>query len=146
MKPPFALLLLAGLVAATPALAAPDDPARPVVAVYEGHYRCTQGYTRLTLYLARRQRGAPDVVTFEFGPTTSYPDIPAGEYTLSGTLDPAGGDLVLEPRAWVNQPPGYSMVGLTGQSTDGGETFSGEIVAPVPGCTTFTVTRTRFGM
>lgn len=139
-------VVLSGVLAASPALSAPDNPARPIVAVYEGHYVCPQGVTRLTLSLARRQAGKPDAVFFEFGPTTSYPNIPAGEFTLSGTLDPDGSELVLDPSAWVDQPPGYAMVGLLGRSTDGGETFTGQVVAPSPGCTTFFVKRTRYGM
>ena len=96
--------------------------------------------------LARRLPGLPDSVTFEFGPTTSYPDIPSGAFTLFGTLDPAGSLLALQPQAWTRQPEGYAMVGLSGQSSDGGETFTGEVLAAMPGCTSFSVTRTRFGM
>ena len=138
--------LLAGVLTASPVLGAPDNSARPIVAVYEGHYVCPQGLTRLRLNLARRQPGVPDVVSFEFGPTTGTPDIPTGEFRLSGTLDPDGGELVLDPLAWVDQPPGYEMVGLSGRSMDGGVTFTGEVVSPHPGCTTFSVKRTRYAM
>lgn len=137
-------VMLASLLMASIAFAAPDNPGRPIVAVYEGHYTCPQGLTRLTLKLGRRQPGVPDAVSFEFGPTTGNPDVPVGEFNLHGTLDPDGGSLLLDPLAWVDQPSGYVMVGLSGRSTDGGETFSGDVVSDYPGCTTFFVKRTRF--
>ena len=111
-------------------------------AVYEGFYLCGQGQSRLTLRVQQRQSSlAPDIVVFEFGPTALSPDQPDGSFTVSGMITETVLDL--QPVSWIKQPPEYLMVGLQGASYDQGRTFQGTIVAPVPGCTMFSVTRTR---
>jgi len=111
-------------------------------AVYEGAYFCGQGQSRLVLRLQPRQSNlAPDMVIFEFGPTAANPNQPDGSFFVSGMLTETA--LNLQPVNWIKQPPGYEMVGLSGASTDQGRSFQGTIVAPLPGCSTFSVTRVR---
>ena len=59
---------------------------------------------------------------------------------LRGTVDVSSGRLDLQPLSWLSQPPRYVMVGLSGTSSDGGNTFDGKVLNGF-GCTTFSISR-----
>jgi hypothetical protein len=65
------------------------------------------------------------------------PAVPNGSYELTGNFSAAKG-LVLIPDYWINQPPGYEMVGLSGPSPSG-NSMHGTVQGV--NCTTFSVTR-----
>ena len=51
--------------------------------------------------------------TVEFYAVASNPGVPDGSIVLTGNYSSSSG-LVLIPDYWINQPPGYEMVGLSG--------------------------------
>jgi hypothetical protein len=111
-------------------------------AIYEGYYNCAQGRSSLILTAQPRPSSlSPDEAIFEFGPTPDNPNQPAGSFLVSGAINATAIDL--KPVRWIKQPPGYAMVGLSGTSPDQGRTYSGTIVAAIPGCTTFLLARLR---
>jgi len=121
-----------------PALARVGDE---IIAEYTGHYVCIQGLTALNLQIVRGDDIASPNVIFNFGPTESNPTVPSGSFFLRGTVELNGGTLSLSPVSWLSRPPGFVMVGLSGESTDGGATFEGSVLSGF-GCTSFSVRRT----
>lgn len=85
-----------------------------------GTYLCAQGWTALTLHI-RAVSGSSVQAEFVFNHT---PSRAAGRYTLAGTCAPDG-RVRLTPIAWIEQPPGYIMVGMDGVVS--GATYSGTI-------------------
>ena len=119
----------------------PASVGQPAVAVYVGSYTCVQGLVALRLEVLDTGPGLQRVI-FEFGPLPENPNIPSGEFLMSGHVDSATGTLNLIPGRWLEQPPGYGMVGLSGTSSDHGMTFAGPVTG-ARGCGTFRVTRSR---
>jgi hypothetical protein len=111
------------------------------VTEYVGTYTCVQGLVALQLHVLDSGPGLQRVV-FEFGPLPENPNIPAGQFLMSGHVDPTTGILNLVPNRWLEQPRGYGMVGLSGNSSDHGTTFAGPVTG-ARGCSTFRVTRRR---
>ena len=105
---------------------------------WTGSYTCNQGLTDFQLNI----QAAPDgtaTATVNFYPDPSNPDVPSGEYTMTGTYSASG--MALIPSHWVHQPPSYLMVPFdAGPLTNNGKTLSGTI--PASGCTTFTAGKT----
>jgi hypothetical protein len=101
---------------------------------YRGFYGCAQGLTDLDLIVPP----APMSTIFAFGPTPSNPYVPNGGYYMQGHVDSKRMNLV--PTTWIRQPPGYVMVGLSGVSRDGGNTFEGNVTGGV-NCTVFSLHR-----
>lgn len=112
----------------------------PVAAEYTGFYACAQGLTGLRLQVLPSNIAISTDVIFNFGPPESNPSVPFGAFLVRGTFYLAGGRLDLHPVSWLSQPVGYTMVGLSGISSDGGETFEGNVLQG-SGCTTFAVHR-----
>ncbi|WP_204912473.1 hypothetical protein [Microlunatus spumicola] len=104
---------------------------------WKGTYTCGQGLTGFNLDIADVGGGAVSAV-LGFGPIESNPGVPNGRYSMTGRLDPRS--LTLLPKAWIEKPSGYVMVGLAaelpGQDPD---VLSGTVTSPA--CTTFRVTR-----
>jgi hypothetical protein len=112
-------------------------PAAPVVdGVWSGTYTCNQGLTGMKMTIT----GPSDnnlQATVDFYAVSSNPSVPDGSYVMTGDYSSSGG-LVLTPDHWINQPPGYEMVGFSspgpsGSSMDGSVQFDG--------CTTFSVSK-----
>ena len=130
------------------AFAQHDDSIVPagakIVAAYDGTYACGQGVTAIELQVLDARKNGEQLAVFSFGPLASNPNVPNGSFLVSGRLDPAGGQLDLQPVGWITQPAFYSMVGLSGSSFDGGESFTGTVSAPLFGslmCKPFSVHR-----
>ena len=123
---------------------APVTPDVPKYSVWEGKYKCSQGVTAMRLRIATLPDGTADA-TFEFGPSDENPQpIPKGTYKLTGTLyvgDSGEFELRLVPDKWIDQPPNYSMTGLTARSDHSLHTLKGKI--DHPNCDWLEVTRTH---
>ena len=104
---------------------------------WKGTYVCAQGRTGITLTIAPVDTGALRGF-MEFYATPDNPKVPSGRYTLDGTLNAASDRIRLQPDYWLQQPPGYVMVGFDG--TLDGDRFSGQVFGH-PACTTFSVVR-----
>src|SRR6202035_768816 len=79
--------------------------------VWTGTYDCSQGLTGVRLTITGANGGAL-VATVDFYPVATNPSVAEGSYELVGTYSAADG-LVLHPDYWVDEPPGYEMVGLS---------------------------------
>ena len=110
-----------------------------IVSEYHGNYFCAQGMTSLTIQFLKSEPNSQAVAIFKFGPSHDDQSIPFGAFLLTGTADLSGGKLELQPLSWLTQPPGYTMVGLSGTSSDGGNTFEGTIRGFK--CTDFSISR-----
>jgi predicted aspartyl protease len=111
-----------------------------VISEYNGHYFCSQGMTSLKVQFLKPESGSQAAAIFEFGPSNANQSIPSGAFLLGGTVNLRGGKLHLHPLSWISQPPGYAMVGLSGNSSDGGITFEGTVEGGT-GCTAFSISR-----
>ena len=86
----------------------------PRHSVWSGTYTCSQGLTgaRLTIDL----EGNLATVVFEFFADASNPTVPSGTSRLKGpAVENVNGSVTIDadPDAWISQPPGYYMVGVT---------------------------------
>jgi predicted aspartyl protease len=117
-----------------------DSLKNRIVLEYKGNYVCAQGVTNLTIQFLRPESGSQAAAIFEFGPSPDNPSIPSGAFLLQGTIDLNGGRLDLQPLTWLSQPPRYGMVGLSGTSGDGGNTFEGMILNGNR-CSVFSISR-----
>jgi hypothetical protein len=115
-----------------------------VISEYGGQYSCIQGITGLTIQFLRPEADSQAVAIFKFGPSYSNQQIPRGAFLLRGAVNFKDGLLDLRPLSWISQPPGYSMVGLSGTSSDEGKTFNGKVL--FPGCSSFSITRGAAGL
>jgi hypothetical protein len=109
---------------------------------YQGAYFCGRQVAHLLLKVFQRSNDSRRRGLFVFGPNDNSPDVPRGSFMVEGVIDLNGGKLILTPSKWVLQPPGYPWFGLTGNSDDGGKTFSG-LLTDSSTCTRFTLARQR---
>ncbi|MCW5741584.1 MAG: hypothetical protein KIT67_15610 [Alphaproteobacteria bacterium] len=93
--------------------------------------------TKLTLTV-QQKHGSTSFVLFAFGPSPLNPNVPEGSFMMQGTLSDSM--MQLTPMNWVKEPYGFSMIGLVGTSTDG-KSYQGNVVASIPGCSTFSVVK-----
>jgi hypothetical protein len=103
---------------------------------YYGSYDCPrgQGLTAVVLLVA----GGNAVFSFRAHPAN--PGVPSGSISMRGKVDLAGGVMRLAPVRWITRPDdSWVMVGLEGESHDGGLTFRGRVLSPY--CTGFSLTR-----
>lgn len=111
-----------------PSVATPVHPGEEWV----GTYQCAQGVTDVIVHIDRVTGSAVDA-RFEF---SHSPSGAAGMYEMRGTVQPDGRAHFL-PGRWIDQPPGYVTVGMTGQVQ--GDAFVGRI--DNPSCGGFSVRR-----
>jgi hypothetical protein len=115
---------------------APAAPAEPAVdGAWSGSYSCNQGLTGMRMTIT----GSSDdnlQATVDFYPVASNPSVPNGSYVLAGKYTSAG--LVLTPDHWIDQPPGYDMVGFSSPGASG-NSMKGTV--QYDGCSTFSVTK-----
>lgn len=121
-------LMAIGLATATPP-PVQTAPLADVVGFYQGQYQCGDSTIPLRLQIWSGANGLEG--RFGFGGAGT----PSGSYIVS--VNASSGGLNLRPRAWEQQPNGYTMVGadLSGNGT----TYSGRITAP--GCSSIRVQR-----
>ena len=112
-------------------------PAAPVVdGVWSGTYTCNQGLTGMKMTITGPS-GSTLQATVDFYPVSSNPSVPNGSYVMTGDYSSSGG-LVLTPDHWINQPPGYEMVGFSSPGPSG-NSMQGTV--QFDGCTTFSVSK-----
>jgi hypothetical protein len=107
-----------------------------VTGAWTGTYTCNQGLTGVRLTISGAS-GDGVTALVDFYPVASNPGSASGSYEMTGRYDASGG-LVLNPDYWIDQPPGYEMVGLTAPPP-GSSSMSGTVQGV--GCTTFSVSR-----
>lgn len=90
---------------------------------WQGRYVCPQGETELRLEIVRVS-GASVAARFVFH---HVPSDAAGSYSMEGLYDAASTELVLAPVRWIERPPDYLMVGLSGRVSNG--VYSGRVSA-----------------
>lgn len=113
----------------------------PIEGVWQGRYICGQGPTGVTLTIRtlppwpglqvyihhwlmslirvpnlERSEEKPKrteiAALFRFYPLAGAKAAPSGSFELGGTFDPARGLIELYPTRWVEQPPGYTLIGF----------------------------------
>ena len=103
-----------------------------LVGTWQGSYSCPQGETPARLVVSRSGQTATAVLSFD----VAKPMTPSrGRFRLS--VSGAAEQVTMRPTEWIDRPPDYSMIGLSG--TIDGKAFKGEVTAP--GCTTFAFRR-----
>jgi hypothetical protein len=91
--------------------------------VWRGRYFCVQGETDLVLRV-REARGNEVVAVFEFDHPPTHV---RGAYVVAGTYDPYERVLDLEPVKWLERPPDYVMVGLSGAFEGDDHEYEGHV-------------------
>lgn len=138
MRSPHALFLLTALLgggAASTSHAAPPSGCGILPnSQYTGRYLCAQGWTDMTLTVIDVE-GNRVRMQGEFHHAASNT---TGAYLLRGFCFPSSRRMVLSPQAWVRQPPGYTMVGMSGFVTNNGQSFAGRMTNRSCGDFTFT--------
>lgn len=105
---------------------------------WTGTYTCNQGSTRLRLTLTQVPGSTSVRGTFFFTADPSNPGVPAGSYSMTGSL--IDGSLRLQGDRWLVRPSGYEMVGLNAQISNTNQLqIEGEV--DNPDCTGFSVNR-----
>ncbi len=117
-------------------------PASDFTADYRGQYASGQGATGLAVHISRSARASLATAIFSFGPLASNPEVPTGSFRMQGEIDLTAGVMNFSPVAWIAQPDGYLMVGLSGKSNDDGQSFSGDVVGGYK-CSGFWLTRLK---
>ena len=107
-----------------------------MVGVWTGTYSCSQGLTGLRLTITS-SAGDTLRATVEFYAVAGNPGVADGSYVMTGDYSASSG-LVLIPDYWINEPPGYEMVGLSGPPPNG-NSLRGTVQGV--SCSTFSVTR-----
>jgi hypothetical protein len=118
----------------------PVNANEPVEQEYQGVYFCGRQVAHLLVKVFQRLADTHRRGLFVFGPNDNRPEVPRGSFVVEGVIDLDGGRITLTPSKWVLQPPGYSWFGLSGDSDDGGKTFSGRLTDSNT-CTRFTLAR-----
>lgn len=80
-----------------------------------GSYNCGQGITGLTLSI--KTNSTVIEATFNFFPSQQNTKAKSGSFSLSGRFS-EDGSFNLQPKAWINRPKGYRMVGMSGKISD----------------------------
>jgi len=116
---------------------------RAAVAQFQGALFCGRLSARMSLRVTEASNPTRGKAVLSFGPSSSGETMASGALAVEGRLDLAGGTIDLRPTAWLSARPGdFDMVGLAGQSNDGGRTFSGRATSS-RACTVFTLRRTN---
>jgi hypothetical protein len=108
---------------------------------YTGRYLCNQGTTGLSLQILGKQDNQT-IAIFHFYPLPSNPNVSSGSFIVQGAYDPIHGSMSLHPVSWITRPARFSMVGLSGTSTDKGHSFDGSLTESLF-CSTFSVVEDR---
>lgn len=89
--------------------------------IWEGRYLCAQGETALMLRILEVSANELKA-RFEFAHEESGV---SGSYDMSGRFDPRSGRVTFTPDKWVQRPPSYVSVGMSGAVRE--KVFSGRI-------------------
>ncbi|WP_336931628.1 DUF1566 domain-containing protein [Vibrio cholerae] len=92
---------------------------------WTGHYYCAQGKTALSVIIdsiSDSDVNARFIFDYNNGGAK-------GSYSLLGKSKRSDKYMDFEPVAWIERPSNYGMVGLSGQISSNGRTFSGKITS-----------------
>jgi hypothetical protein len=99
------------------------QPALAVDSLYEGHYLCSQGETGMALRIDDvRGRRVGGVFSF-FHESTAV----RGSFVVEGELAPSG-EIVFQPREWIEHPNNYIAVPFRLQVSDDGGSLRGAVM------------------
>ncbi len=79
---------------------------------WQGAYSCRQGDTGVRLELTRVSDDGEIDGTFAFYNLPGQGNAKPGKFSILGIYNASSNALEVDPVAWVEQPPGYSMVGF----------------------------------
>lgn len=105
--------------------------------IYTGEYFCEQGTTGMSLQIIGGKDANSIFAIFHFFPLASNPNVPPGSFVVKGVFDSRRGFLDMEPFSWITRPTGFVAAGLRGTSTDGGNSFEGQLTGVGFLCSTF---------
>jgi hypothetical protein len=108
---------------------------------YTDEYVCQQGSTGITLQIIGGENYSAIFGIFHLFPLASNPNVPPGSFVVERVFDAGRGVIEMEPVSWITRPSGFIAVGLRGASTDGGDTFEGQLTGPAFLCSTFVITK-----
>jgi hypothetical protein len=128
-----ALLTAAGRAAA----------AEPADGIFDGHYRCSAGVGGATLSIMSAKGGRLTAV-LHFYSLPHKNNIPSGAYRLAGWYVTKTRAVLLNHRAWITHPPGYTALGIRAVLSSDGLTLSGKLVGST-GCSTIELKREAVG-
>ena len=101
-----------------------------------GSYTCSAGRSGLTLSLKVTGPGEMEGV-FKFRIGGAVPA--AGSYKMQGTFDVNTSSISLHGVSWIEQPPGYVMVDLSGTLDNAGRVINAKVL--YPSCSDFKVSK-----
>jgi hypothetical protein len=104
---------------------------------WRGSYSCLQGHTGLLLTIEDSVGGVFSG-EFAFFPLDDNPKVPKGRFAIAGIFNSQSGAVAMKGVHWIEQPPNYLMVDLSGTLSDDGRSIDGKI--EFSGCTSFHVT------
>jgi len=90
---------------------------------WSGYYECQQGRTSLRLII-QSVSGQNINALFDFNYSNGQA---TGVFALNGQYNPATRRLLLTPVRWINNPNGYSAVGMDGVISPDGKRYAGKI-------------------
>ena len=94
-------------------------PAWPGVQVYIHHWLMSLIRVPNPEPSGEKSKRSEIAALFRFYPLAGAKAAPSGSFELDGTFDPALGLVDLYPTKWVEQPPGYSLIGFRAVVEDG---------------------------
>jgi hypothetical protein len=109
---------------------------------YVGVFMCGRGPTKLTIAIDNVEHDATNEellveARFEFLYEAGSDDDEdeRGSFRMRGKSEPKTRLLVFKPEAWIEEPPGYMMMGVRGTIGRSGDSYNGTVEGP--SCTTF---------
>jgi hypothetical protein len=108
--------------------------------IYTGRYLCNQGTTGLSLQILGKKYNET-VAIFHFYPLPANLNVSSGSFIVKGAYDPILGPMSLYTVSWITRPARFTMVGLSGTSTDKGHSFDGSLTDSLF-CSTFSIAPT----
>ncbi len=132
------IALAGALTVAVAGGAAAQEPR--LTGYWRGTYDCAQGLTGINLTI-RQSFGTAVEAVFHFYAVPQNPGVPTGCFKMSGRLDPATREFVLESdeSRWLVRPPDYVVVNFHGILGADGRSMRGRVEGP--GCTQFGLRR-----
>jgi hypothetical protein len=128
------VLALVLVVAAAPAS---SQPTMTLTGKWRGSYSCLQGHTGLLITI-EGPVGGVFTGEFSFFALDDNPKVPKGRFAIAGTYNPESGSVSMNGQHWIEQPPNYVMVDLSGKLSSDGRSIDGKV--EYEGCTSFHVT------
>jgi hypothetical protein len=103
---------------------------------WRGSYSCLQGHTGLLLTI-ENSVGGVFTGEFAFYPLEDNPKVSKGRFAIAGTFNSQSGAVAVKGVRWIEQPPNYLMVDLSGTLSGDGRSIDGKV--EFSGCTSFHV-------